>query len=135
MKYIDHIGIAVADLEEAIQTYERLLGTSCYKRERVEQQQVETAFFKAGDEKNKIELLGATDPASVIAQYVTQKGEGIHHVAFEVEDVRAELKRLRNDGFKVLSEEPVRGADDKLVAFIHPKDNHGVLIELCESIA
>lgn len=134
MKHIDHIGIAVTDLEEAIQTYERLLDTPCYKRETVEQQEVETAFFKTSNEKNKIELLGATAPDSVIAKYLAKKGEGMHHVAFEVEDIRAELQRLKEEGFSLLSEQPVRGADNKLVAFVHPEDNHGVLIELCQSI-
>jgi methylmalonyl-CoA/ethylmalonyl-CoA epimerase len=133
MKHIDHVGIAVADLEEAVQTYERLLGSPCYKRETVREQKVETAFFKAGSE-SKVELLGATDPDSVIAKYIDSKGEGMHHVAFEVEDIEAELKRLSNEGFTLLSEKPSRGADNKLVAFVHPKDNHGVLIELCQSI-
>lgn len=136
MKDIDHVGIAVADLEKAIQTYERLLNAPCYKRETVEQQQVETAFFKPGGEnaKSKVELLGATDPDSVIAKYVAKNGEGMHHVAFKVEDIRGELKRLQREGFTLLSEEPARGADNKLVAFVHPKDNHGVLVELCQSI-
>ncbi|WP_073059357.1 methylmalonyl-CoA epimerase [Fodinibius roseus] len=132
MKYLDHIGIAVADLEEAIETYEKLLGAECYKRETVDQQQVETAFFRAGE--SKVELLGATGSDSVIAGYIAKKGEGMHHVAFEVEDIRGEMERLRGEGFSVLSEEPSRGADNKLVAFVHPKDNHGVLVELCESL-
>lgn len=132
MKHIDHIGIAVADLEEAIDTYERLLDGICYKRETVERQQVETAFFRTGE--SKVELLGAAGADSVIARYLAKKGEGIHHVAFEVEDIRAEMSRLRTNGFEVLSEEPVRGADNKLVAFVHPKDNHGVLVELCQSL-
>lgn len=133
MKHIDHIGIAVADLDEAVQTYERLLGTPCYKTETVAQQQVETAFFKTGDNA-KIELLGATVPDSVIARFIAKQGEGVHHIAFEVDDIEAELDRLSNEGFTLLSEEPTQGADNKLVAFVHPKDNHGVLIELCESI-
>lgn len=132
MKHIDHIGIAVEDLKAAVETYEKLLGTECYKREVVEDQKVETAFFKTG--QSKVELLGATAPDSVIAEYVAKKGEGMHHLAFEVDDIYAELDRLLSEGFKVLSDEPSPGADNKLVAFVHPKDNHGVLIELCQSI-
>jgi methylmalonyl-CoA/ethylmalonyl-CoA epimerase len=130
--YIDHIGIAVKDLEAGIKTYEKLLNGKCYKRETVEEQQVETAFFQTG--QSKVELLGATSPDSVIAKYVDKKGEGMHHVAFEVEDINAELERLRSEGFIVLSDEPSRGADNKLVAFVHPKDNCGVLVELCQSM-
>ena len=130
--HIDHIGIAVDDLEEAVDTYEKLLDGECYKREVVENQKVETAFFETG--QSKVELLGATSPDSVIAKYVAKKGEGMHHVAFEVDDIHAELKRLREEGFTVLSDEPSRGADNKLVAFVHPKDNHGVLVELCQSV-
>ena len=130
--YIDHIGIAVEDLEEAIETYEKLLDGECYKRETVEDQRVETAFFRTG--QSKVELLGATDTNSVIAKYVSKKGEGMHHVAFEVDDIHAELDRLRNEGFTVLNDEPKQGADNKLVAFVHPKDNHGVLVELCQSV-
>jgi methylmalonyl-CoA/ethylmalonyl-CoA epimerase len=128
--HIDHIGIAVEDLEAAVNTYEKLLEGKCYKREIVEDQQVETAFFKTGE--SKVELLGATSADSVIAKYVTKQGEGIHHVAFEVDDIHAELDRLREEGFTVLNDEPKRGADNKLVAFVHPKDNHGVLVELCQ---
>lgn len=130
--HIDHIGIAVDDLEKAIDTYEKILDGECYKREVVESQKVETAFFQTGE--SKVELLGATDPESVIAKYVSRKGEGMHHVAFEVDDIHAELDRLREEGFTVLNDEPARGADNKLVAFVHPKDNHGVLVELCQSI-
>lgn len=128
--HIDHIGIAVEDLETAIDTYEKLLEEKCYKRETVEDQQVETAFFKTG--QSKVELLGATSSDSVIAKYVGKQGEGMHHVAFEVDDIHAELERLRKEGFNILNDEPKRGADNKLVAFIHPKDNHGVLVELCQ---
>jgi methylmalonyl-CoA/ethylmalonyl-CoA epimerase len=128
--HIDHIGIAVENLEEAVETYEKLLDGKCYKREIVEEQKVETAFFQTG--QSKVELLGATDPDSVIAKFVAKQGEGMHHVAFEVEDINAELDRLRNEGFTVLTEEPKRGADNKLVAFVHPKDNNGVLVELCQ---
>ncbi len=128
---IEHIGIAVSDLEKAIDTYERLLNTPCYKREEVEAQKVDTAFFAAGE--SKVELLGATAPDSVIAKYLEKRGEGMHHVAFEVEDIHAELDRLQAEGFTLLNEEPVEGADDKWVAFVHPKDNRGVLVELCQS--
>lgn len=129
--HIDHIGIAVSDLEEAVDTWERLLDTPCYKREVVESQNVDTAFFATGE--SKVELLGATAPDSVIAGYIEKRGEGMHHVAFEVEDIRGEMKRLREEGFTLLNEEPVEGADDKWVAFVHPKDNRGVLVELCQS--
>lgn len=129
---IEHIGIAVQNLENAVEVYEKLLGTPCYKREVVEQQQVDTAFFRAGG--SKVELLGATSPDSVIAKYLDRKGEGMHHLAFEVEDIDAELERLRDEGFTVLNDQPVPGADNKLVAFVHPKDNCGVLVELCQSI-
>lgn len=127
---VEHIGIAVQNLEEAIDTYETLLDTDCYKREFVEQQQVDTAFFRTGE--SKVELLGATSPGSVIAKFVERRGEGIHHVAFEVEDILAEIKRLENEGFTVLSEKPQPGADNKMVVFLHPKNNHGVLVELCQ---
>ncbi|MDZ7680754.1 MAG: methylmalonyl-CoA epimerase [Fodinibius sp.] len=132
MEHIDHIGIAVTDLESAVDTYERLLDRECYKREMVEDQKVETAFFKTG--QSKVELLGATSSDSVIAKYVQKKGEGMHHVAFEVDDIHAELDRLREEGFTVLTDEPKRGADNKLVAFVHPKDNHGVLVGGVRSI-
>lgn len=128
---IEHIGIAVSDLEAAIETYESLLGSACYKREIVENQNVDTAFFRSGE--SKIELLGATAPDSVIATYLEKHGEGMHHVAFEVDDIHAELERLRSKGFTLLNEEPVDGADNKLVAFVHPRDSRGVLVELCQS--
>lgn len=129
--HIDHIGIAVKDLKAAIKTYEKLLNTECYKTEVVEEQKVDTAFFKTAE--SKVELLGATSPDSVIAKFVEKKGEGIHHVAFEVDDIRAEISRLKEEGFTVLNEEPKKGADNKLVVFVHPKDNNGVLVELCQS--
>jgi len=125
--HIDHLGIAVDDLEKAINTYESLLDTECYKREVVENQQVDTAFFNTGE--SKVELLGATDPESVIQKYVDKQGQGMHHVAFEVDDIEAELERLDEEGFTILNEEPKKGADNKLVAFVHPKDNNGVLVE------
>jgi methylmalonyl-CoA/ethylmalonyl-CoA epimerase len=129
--YLEHIGIAVKNLEEAIQTYETLLGTNCYKRETVEEQQVETAFLKAGE--SKIELLGATSDSSVIEKFIAKKGEGLHHMAFEVDDIEAESERLTANGFTMINETPREGADDKRIAFLHPKNNHGVLVELCES--
>lgn len=130
--HIDHIGIAVKDIEEAVKTYEKLLNISCYKREVVEGEKVDTAFFLKNE--SKIELLGPTSPDSVIAKYVEKRGEGMHHVAFEVDDIHKELARLKSEGFTLLNENPKQGADNKLVAFIHPKDNHGVLIELCQSV-
>jgi len=130
-RHIDHIGIAVKDLESAIKTYEHTLQTNCYKREIVASQHVETAFFKTG--QTKIELLGPTSDDSVIAKYVAKKGEGLHHIAYEVDDIQAELVRLSNEGYRLLNEKPTIGADNKLIAFIHPKDNNGVLMEICQS--
>ena len=132
MKKIEHIGIAVKDLENANELYTRLLGAGPYKQEEVEREGVMTSFFKVGP--NKIELLEATKEDSPIAKYIEKRGEGVHHIAFEVEDIRAEMKRLREDGFRLLSEEPKRGADNKMVAFVHPKSANGVLVELCETI-
>ncbi|MEO9885214.1 MAG: methylmalonyl-CoA epimerase [Balneola sp.] len=129
--HIDHIGIAVKDLKAAIKTYETILNIKCDKLEVVESEKVETAFFNTGE--SKVELLGPTSSDSVIAKYVDKKGEGLHHVAFEVDDIHAELDRLIKEGFNVLNEKPKNGADNKLVAFVHPKDNHGVLVELCQS--
>ena len=129
--HIDHIGVAVEDLEAAIKTYETILNTTCSKREVVESEKVETAFFQTGE--SKVELLGATEPDSVIAKYVAKKGQGLHHVAFEVDDINAELERLRGEGFTILNEQPKTGADNKLVAFVHPKNCNGVLLELCQT--
>ncbi len=129
---IDHIGIAVSDLEDAIKTYEEILNAPCYKREIVATQKVETAFFQAGD--SKVELLGATSPESVIRTFIEKRGQGIHHIAFEVNDIESEMKRLRNEGFTFIHDEPMPGADNKRICFLHPKGSHGVLIELCESI-
>lgn len=129
---IEHIGIAVKDLEFAVKTYENLLNTRCYKKETVANEKVETAFFRAGE--SKVELLAATAPKSVITAFIEKNGEGLHHIAFEVDDIAAEMERLRSEGFTVLNEKPRKGADDKLVAFVHPKNNHGVLIEICQSI-
>lgn len=129
--HIDHIGIAIKDVKKATETYSKILNAKPTKTEVVESEKVETVFFQTGE--SKVELLGPTGPDSVIAKYVEKKGEGLHHVAFEVDDIHAELERLRGEGFTVLNEQPKQGADNKLVAFVHPKDNHGVLVELCQS--
>jgi methylmalonyl-CoA/ethylmalonyl-CoA epimerase len=130
VKKIEHIGIAVKNLEEANKTYERLLGIAPYKQEGVESEGVKTSFFQTGE--SKIELLEGTTEESAITKFVAKKGEGIHHIAFDVENIHAEMERLRADGFKVLNAEPKDGADNKLVCFVHPKDSHSVLIELCQ---
>jgi len=130
--YIEHIGIAVSNLEQAVETYEKLLNASCYKREKVESEKVETAFFQAGE--TKVELLEGTHPDSVISKFLDKNREGIHHIAFEVEDIESEMARLSDAGFHILNEKPKPGADNKRVVFLHPKNNHGVLVELCESI-
>lgn len=130
IKNIEHIGIAVGDLESAVKTYESLLGCPCYKTESVDSEKVDTAFFQTGS--SKIELLGAHNEDSVIAKYVAKRGEGLHHIAFAVDDIYAEMQRLREAGFRLLQEEPKHGADNKLVAFVHPKNSRGVLVELCQ---
>ncbi|MGV3604127.1 MAG: methylmalonyl-CoA epimerase [Dyadobacter fermentans] len=132
MTNVEHIGIAVSDLLGAETLYTALLGAAAYKREEVESEQVLTSFFKVN--QTKIELLQATGPDSAIARFIAKKGEGIHHIAFEVDDILAEMDRLRNAGFTLLNESPKRGADNKLVCFVHPKSAHGVLIELCQEI-
>lgn len=129
---LEHLGLAVHDLDAATSLYTTLLGMAPYKRETVESEGVDTVFFQVGG--SKIELLGGTTPDSAITKFVAKKGEGIHHVAFEVDDIRAEMARLRAEGFVLLNEEPKRGADNKLVCFVHPKSAHGVLVELCQSI-
>lgn len=129
MLKIEHIGIAVKQLSSAIPLFEKLLNTQCYKTEAVENEQVNTAFFKKGE--NKIELLESYAPEGVIAKFIEKKGEGIHHIAFEVEDMQAEVKRLQDAGFMVLNETPREGADNKLITFLHPSSTNGVLIELC----
>lgn len=132
MVRIEHIGIAVNDLKASIELYEQLLNTPCYKTEAVESEFVETAFFKVGD--SKIELLEASNPDSAIAKFISKKGQGIHHIAYEVENIHAEMKRLEALGFELLNKEPKRGADNKLVCFLHPKTSGGVLVELCQEI-
>ena len=129
MKKIDHIGIAVKKLSASIPLFEKLLNSPCYKTEVVENEQVNTAFFKKGE--SKIELVEAYAPGSIINTFIEKKGEGLHHIAFEVDDIEAEVKRLVNSGFSLLNEIPKEGADNKLVCFLHPKSTHGVLIELC----
>ena len=133
MKKIEHIGIAVKSLEKSNILFERLLGTSHYKIEEVVSEGVKTSFFKSGP--NKIELLEATDAESPIAKFIEKKGEGIHHIAFAVDDIETEIKRLKSEGFTVLNTVPKKGADNKLVAFLHPKSTNGVLIELCQDIS
>ncbi|MCE2654848.1 MAG: methylmalonyl-CoA epimerase [Sediminibacterium sp.] len=128
---VEHIGIAVKDLNASISLYEQLLGSPCYKTESVPSEKVDTAFFL--QDHTKIELVASTDPAGVIAKFIEKKGEGLHHIAFEVPDIVAEMDRLKNDGFTLLNEQPKKGADHKLVCFIHPKNCNGVLIELCQS--
>lgn len=132
MKHIDHIGIAVADLESAIEKYEALLGVPCFKREVVDSEMVETVFFQTGE--SKVELLAGTSSDSVITKYVAKRGEGMHHVAFEVPNIYSEIERYQELGYQLLAEKPKRGADNKLIIFLHPKEAHGVLIELCQSL-
>lgn len=129
---IDHIGIAVKNMDESNELFRKLLGQSHYKIETVESEQVATSFFRIGE--SKIELLEASGPESPIAKFIEKRGEGIHHIAFEVSDIRAEIERLEAEGFIPLNREPKRGADNKLVAFLHPKSANGVLVELCQDI-
>lgn len=132
MLKIEHLGLAVKSLQTSIPLFEQLLNTPCYKQEVVEGEGVNTAFFQVAE--SKIELLEATRPDSPIAKYLEKKGEGIHHIAFEVENIEAEMKRLAALGFEILSEVPKRGADNKLICFLHPKTTNGVLVELCQEI-
>jgi len=129
MEKIEHIGIAVKNLSVSIPLFEALLNTRCYKEELVESESVRTAFFEVGEQK--IELLESTDPEGVIAKFIAKKGEGIHHIAFSVNDIEAEMKRLAAAGFILLDNTPRPGADNKLVCFLHPKHTQGVLIEMC----
>ena len=132
MQKVEHIGIAVKDLATSVPLFEKLLNSVCYKTELVESEKVNTAFFQKGE--TKIELLESTDPNGVIAKFIERKGEGLHHIAFDVADIRAEMKRLQGEGFVLLNEEPKPGADNKLVCFLHPKGTNGVLVELCQEI-
>jgi methylmalonyl-CoA/ethylmalonyl-CoA epimerase len=132
MLRVEHIGIAVKSMAESKRLFETLLGAPCYKHEVVESEKVTTAFFQKGE--TKIELLESSDPEGVIAKFIEKKGEGLHHIAFEVEDIKAEMARLKSEGFKLLMEEPKLGADNKLICFVHPKSANGVLLELCQSI-
>jgi len=132
MNKIEHIGIAVKSIENSNDLFEKLFGEPHYKIEDVESEGVKTSFFKIG--KNKIELLEATNENSPIAKFIEKKGEGIHHIAFDVDDIKKEIKRLKKEGFIVLNDKPKKGADNKLVAFLHPKSTNGVLIELCQEL-
>lgn len=130
MLKVEHIGIAVSSLSQAVPLFEKLLNSQCYKLEEVKGEMVNTAFFQKGE--TKIELLEASSEDSVISKFITKKGEGLHHIAFEVADIKAEMERLKTEGFILLSEEPKSGADNKLVCFLHPKSTNSVLIELCQ---
>jgi methylmalonyl-CoA/ethylmalonyl-CoA epimerase len=132
MQNVEHIGIAVKNFSQANSLYFKLLGVEPYKTEHVESEGVNTSFFKVGD--TKIELLEATNQDSAIAKFIDKRGEGIHHIAFEVNDILAEMERLKNEGFTLLNEVPKKGADNKLVCFVHPKSANGVLIELTQEI-
>ena len=132
MKKIEHIGIAVKNLDEANKTYEKLFGYTYYKTEEVESEGVRTSFFTCGE--SKIELLEGTNPDSPISKYIDKKGEGIHHIAYAVDDIEKEMRRLAEEGFRILNEKPKKGADNKLVVFLHPKSANGVLVELCQDI-
>jgi methylmalonyl-CoA/ethylmalonyl-CoA epimerase len=133
MNKVEHIGIAVKDIKASSSLYETLLGVPCYKTELVPSESVQTAFFQVGD--SKIELLSATEENSVISNFIAKKGEGIHHIAFEVDDILKEIARLKAEGFTLLNEQPKKGADNKLVCFVHPKGTSGVLIELCQDLS
>ncbi|MHA4894912.1 methylmalonyl-CoA epimerase [Pedobacter sp. PWIIR3] len=132
MKNIEHIGIAVKDLAQACDLYEQLLGVPVFKKETVGSEGVETAFFLTGS--SKIELLSSITDESPISKFLERKGEGIHHIAFEVEDILLEMDRLKREGFVLLNELPKKGADNKLICFVHPKNTHGVLVEICQEI-
>ena len=132
MNKIEHIGIAVKDLDKANKIYERLLGTEAYKQEEVKSESVMTSFFQSGP--NKIELLAATSEDSAIHKYLEKNREGVHHIAFSVDDIVKEMARLKKEGFRLLNEHPKKGADNKLICFVHPKDANGVLVELCQEI-
>lgn len=132
MLKVEHLGIAVQSLEKSVPLFEKLLNTACYKTETVASEKVNTAFFQKGE--TKIELLESTEADGVIAKFIERKGEGMHHIAFEVADITVEMKRLEAEGFQLLNPTPKKGADNKLVCFLHPKNTNGVLIELCQSV-
>ncbi len=132
LKKIEHIGIAVKDLKKSNELFSKLFGKAFYKVENVESEHVSTSFFMLGE--SKIELLEASDPDSAIAKFIEKKGEGVHHIAYEVEDIQAEMKRLQAEGFELINKEPKKGADNKLICFLHPKSTNGVLVELCQEM-
>ncbi len=132
IKRVEHIGIAVTDIDQSNQLFESLLGIQQYKIEEVESESVKTSFIDANN--TKIELVQATSEESPIAKFIAKRGEGIHHVAFEVEDIEAKMAELKEKGFRLLNDKPKQGADNKLVCFLHPKDTNGVLVELCMSV-
>ena len=132
MRKIEHIGIAVHDIEASNKVFTKIFGKESYKSESVETESVITSFFKVGE--SKIELVAATNQNSPIAKYFTKNREGMHHIAFDVQDIKAEMKRLQSEGIRTLNDQPKQGADNKLICFLHPKDTNGVLIELCQEI-
>lgn len=132
MKKVEHIGIAVKSIESSNTLFTKLFGRAPYKSEKVEREGVTTSFFQMGE--TKIELLEATNPNSAIAKFIEKKGEGIHHIAYEVDDIKAEMARLEKEGFTLLTKEPQKGADNKLICFLHPKSTNGVLVELCQEM-
>lgn len=130
IKKIEHLGIAVTSIEDSVKTFETLLGTNCYKVEEVVSEGVKTAFLQVGE--SKIELLEATNPDSPIAKYLSKKGHGVHHIAFDTSNIEQEIERLTNEGFELIHKSPKDGADGKIIAFLHPKSTEGILIELCQ---
>ena len=130
LRKIEHLGIAVKSIDQSLKVFEALLGTTCYKIERVESEAVQTAFLMIGE--SKIELLEASNPDSAIGKFLEKKGQGIHHIAFDVENIFSEIERLKNEGFELIHVSPKDGADNKLIAFLHPKSTEGVLVELCQ---
>lgn len=132
LKKIEHIGIAVKNINEANELFTKLFGKESYKTETVESEKVSTSFFMLGE--SKVELLEAQNESSAIAKFIEKRGEGIHHIAFEVDDIYAEMKRLQVEGFEILNPEPKKGADNKLICFLHPKTTNGILVELCQEI-
>jgi methylmalonyl-CoA/ethylmalonyl-CoA epimerase len=132
MQKVEHIGIAVSSLAISVPLFEKLLNSACYKTETIKEERVNTAFFRTGE--TKVELLESMDSEGVIARFVEKKGEGIHHIAFAVDNIEAEMNRLKEEGFLLLNEIPKKGADNKLICFLHPKHTNGVLIELCQEI-